>query len=346
MLSPAGVPNPSIQWEKTAKMDIGLDLGFFNNRIILNTAWYRTISDNLLSSQSLPSQTGFSLYTTNFEGTVQNTGMEFLLTTHNLNRDSKFQWRTTVNLSFNENKLTAFPGLEGSSYATKYEIGRAIPTSASFFGLTEMPFKCTGIDPETGLPQFEDMNGDGAINYNDYGRNEAWIGTSRPTTWGGIGNYLTYKGFGVDIFIQFSEQLMTRWNYYNSSYQTNGSLANPSADLTGNYWKEPGDVAKYPRLYAGVPGQTAYTNQLTTYYPTSDATIWQGFYWRLKNVQLTYTLPQHLLEGKGIDNLMFYIRGENLAVYTTEKLYKDPEPFWPNTAPILRTFITGIQLTF
>jgi hypothetical protein len=346
MLSPAGVPNPAIQWEKTAKMDIGLDLGFFSNRIMLNTTWYRTTSDNLLTSQPLPSQTGFSSYTVNFEGTVQNTGMEFQLTTHNLGPDNKLQWRTTVNLSFNENKLIEFPGLEGSSYSSKYEIGRAIPTSASFFNLIEMPLNFTGIDPANGMPQFKDVNGDGVVNYNDASRNEAWIGTSRPTTWGGIGNYLTYKGFGFDFFVQFSEQSMTRWFYYKISSETLGSLANPSSDLTGNYWKEPGDVAKYPRLYSGVPGATENTTPLTSYYGQSSAGVWQGFYWRLKNVQLTYTLPRHLLEGKGIDNLMFYIRGENLAVYTTEKLYKDPEPFWPNTSPILRTFITGLQLTF
>lgn len=346
MLSPAGVANPGIQWEKTAKMDIGLDLGFLSNRIMFNTTWYRTISDNLLTSQPLPSQSGFSSYTVNFEGTVQNTGMEFQLTTHNLGPDSKLQWRTTVNLSFNENKLIEFPGLEGSSYSTKYEIGRAIPTSASYFTLTEMPLNFTGIDPATGLPQFKDVNGDGVVNNNDGSRNEAWIGTSRPTTWGGIGNYLIYKGLGFDFFIQFSEQTMTMWNWGTTQYQSLGSLWNPPAELTGNYWKEPGDVTKYPRLYSGVAGTSAYTTPINQYYGLSSAGIWQGFYWRLKNVQLTYTLPGNLLAGKGIDNLMFYIRGENLAVYTTKKLYKDPEPFFPNTAPVLRTFITGLQLTF
>ena len=72
----------------------------------------------------------------------------------------------------------------------------------------------------------------------------------------------------------------------------------------------------------------------------------QGVYFRLKNIQLTYTLPARLLQDKGITNMMVYLRGENLAVYTTKKLYKDPELFWPNSAPILRTFVTGVQLTF
>ncbi len=342
ILQISGVPNTTIQWEKTAKMDIGLELGLFKNRILFNTTWYRSSSDNLLVDKLLPGQTGYGTYTDNFEGTVQNTGMEFQLTTHNLAPGKQLQWRSSFNLSFNENKLTEFPNLEETYYNETYEIGRAIP-SAGYNSNMEFPYQFTGIDPATGLPQFKDLNDDGMIDFEDNYVNAAWNGTALPTIWGGLGNYFTYKGFGFDFFIQFTEKLMTTWNYFN---RPAGGMTNPSQDLTGNYWKQPGDVAKYPRLYTGVLGDTEYTNPLTNQYSSSSANIVQGFYFRLKNIQLTYTLPARLLQDKGITNMMVYLRGENLAVYTTKKLYKDPELYWPNSAPILRTFVTGVQLTF
>ncbi len=339
-LIPSGVPNAKVQWEKTTKLDIGLELGFFKNRILFNTTWYRTSSDNLLVDIELPSQTGYSGYTGNFEGTIQNTGMEFQLTTQNLAPWKKLAWKTSFNISFNENKLTEFPGLEDSYYKDQYEIGRAIPSGNA---LLEMPYNYTGIDPATGLPQFKDVNEDGFINYLDYAVNDAWIGTALPTAWGGLGNYFTYKGFGFDFFIQFSDKTMTTWNFYGTPP---GRLANPSEDLTGNYWKQPGDVTKYPRLFTGVPGTPRYTDPLVRQYPYSSANLVRGTYFRLKNVQFTYTVPANLLQPKGVDNLMIYIRGENLGVYTKHKIYKDPELFWNNTIPMLRTFIAGVQLTF
>jgi TonB-linked SusC/RagA family outer membrane protein len=343
ILESAKVPNAAIAWEQTAKMDFGLELGFLQNRILFNTTWYRTISDNLLTSQALPLQTGYPSMSVNFEGTVQNTGMEFDLTTQNLAPGKKLSWKTSFNLSFNANKLISFPNLEASSYKTTYEIGRAIPSGGSNY-LLEMPFNYTGVDPATGMPQYEDINGDGIISYGDAGVNAAWIGTALPTTWGGLGNYFTYKGFGLDFFIQFTEKLMANCNYRLSPIQ--GGLANASEDLKDNYWKQPGDVTKYPRLYTGVPGSSSILSPLSSYYSTSSAHIVQGTYFRLKNVQLTYTVPANLLQAKGIENLMFYLRGENLGVYTKQKLNKDPEIFWTTATPMLRTFAAGVQLTF
>ncbi len=342
LLIPTALPNPAIQWEKTTKMDIGLELGFFKGRVMLNTTWYKSSSDNLLVDMPLPSTTGYSSIKSNFEGVVQNTGMEFTLTTFNLAPANAFQWKTSFNLAFNANKLTSFPGLENTPYATRYEIGRAIPSS-SMSGSLEMPMHFTGIDPANGMPIFEDVNGDGIADFSDMSINEAWIGSGNPTIWGGLGNNFTWNGFGLDIFIQFSKQLMSKWN---CNAAVAGNLANPSVDISGNYWKQPGDVSKYPRLYSGVPGDAEYTDPLTYYYGWSTACIADQFYFRLKNIQLTYNLPKSSLQHIGLDGVMLYLRGENLAVYTKEKLYKDPELYWSNTAPILRTFTIGGQFNF
>lgn len=339
-LNPANLPNPAVQWEITAKRDFGLELGFLNNRILFNTTYYKSKSDNLLnSSLPIPPQTGFDTFTGNFEGTVENTGWEFELTTKNLGSNSPVSWTTRFNITRNENKLTKFPGLENSPFAKTLEVGRALASNS----LSEMPFHFTGINPDNGLPQFVDLNKDGKVNEDDYETNINWIGTARPTTWGGLTNTVSYKGFSLDIFVQFSNGIFTKWNYLQPAI---GTIYNPSTDVISNYWMKPGDVKKYPRLYTGVPGTADYTNPITSYYPFSTANIFKGYYFRLKNVQLSYNLPKTLLSKIKMNNAVIYISGENLAVYTKEKLYKDPEVFWGRSAGLLRTITTGLRLTF
>ncbi len=333
-------PNPNIQWESTTKYDVGLELGFFNNRILLNGTYYHTLADNLLVALPLPGQTGFTNYTGNFVGTVQNTGFEFDLTTHNFSPGKKVQWITKLNISTNNNILKEFPDIESSTYAYQYEIGRAIPSSTQL----EMPYNFTGVDPATGLPTFKDINGDGNVTTSDYSQNAAWIGTSRPTIWGGMTNTVSYKGFTLDLFLQFTDGLFTTW-YYATAFP-NGSMINPSSDVVGNYWMKPGDVTKYPRLYTGVSGTSAYIQPITSMYNWSSAHIYKSYYIRLKNIQLSYNLPANVLAKLKLNNAMVYITAENLAVYCPVKLFKDPELTSPRGMALTKSFTTGIRLTF
>ncbi|MHC1779416.1 MAG: SusC/RagA family TonB-linked outer membrane protein [Bacteroidales bacterium] len=343
-LDPVNYANENVQWETTTKSDVGMELGFFKSRIMLNATWYRSVSSNLLTALPLPGQSGFSSYTGNFEGIVQNTGVEIELNTQNLSPKSDVRWSTKFNITQNKNILKEFPNLVKSSYATTMQIGRALPSSYSLNKLLEMPVNFNGIDPATGLPLFKDLNGDNNITSSDMSVNAAWIGSSQPTIWGGMNNSLGYKGFNMDVFIQFSDGIFTKWNYYNQSPV--GSMFNPSKDVIDNYWMKPGDVKKYPRLYTNVTGTAAYINPLTQYYPYSTATLYKGYYIRLKNIQLSYSLPASLLSKTGVEQLMIYINGENLAVYTPEKLYKDPEIYWSRNSSVLRVFTLGIKASF
>jgi hypothetical protein len=343
-LNPANIANPNIEWESTTKSDIGLELGFFKNRILITATRYQSLSGNLLASLALPSQTGFTSYTGNFPGKVQNTGFEFDLTTQNLSPKSQVKWTTRFNITHNKNILKEFPNLATSTYATTFQIGRALPSFNFLNRNLEMPYHFTGIDPATGLPQFVDFNKDGQITFVDRATNAEWIGSATPTTWGGMNNSISYKGFSLDVFLQFSNGIFTKWNFYNQS--PIGSLFNPSTDVVGNYWMKPGDVTKYPRLYTNVAGTATYINPITQYYPYSTDLIYKGYYIRLKNVQLTYDLPAKLLSKVKVANASVYISGENLAVYVPEKLYKDPEIFWSRNEGLLRTITTGIRIDF
>jgi len=339
-LDPATYANEHVKWERTTKLDIGLELGFFNSRIMLNTTWYRSLSDNLLTTLTLPAQVGYNSYTGNFPGVIQNTGLEIELNTQNFGPGSPVRWSTRFNITHNENILKEFPGLETSSYKNTMQIGRALPSSTGL----EMPFHFDSIDPATGMPVFKDMNGDGVFSTSDYGVNGAWIGTSRPTIWGGMSNSFGYKGFSLDVFLQFSNGTFTKWNYIDSYVP--GSMYNPSRDVIDNYWMQPGDVKKYPRPYTGISGTSTYINPIKSYYTMSTATIARSYYVRLKNVQLAYTLPASLMSKLKMDHVMIYLNGENLAVYTPEKLYKDPEISSIRSSGLLRVFTVGIKASF
>ena len=130
-----------------------------------------------------------------------------------------------------------------------------------------------------------------------------------------------------------------------------GQLINPPADLWNNYWKQPGDITKYPRLFTGYntypQNVYEYNAPLQDYYNESSAFIADQFYFRLKNVALNYTIPSSIWGTKAkTSKLMVYLKGNNLAFYTKRKLFKDPELNTYRGTPMLKSWTAGVQITF
>ena len=336
-LAPNYLADSSIGWESSRKLDLALETGFLKDRILLNINWFRTRSSDLLASTPIPSQTGFNSYTTNIPAVVENKGWEFELNTQNTKLGRKFQWKTNFNLTVLKNKLLEFPGLERSSFANRLKIGLPVNSPRTLLN-SEWTQVFEGVNPATGLPVFKDLNGDGLINNND----RTYIGSAIPRTFGGLGNQLSFKGFELDVFFQFSQQLATNW-MFNSTYP--GQLNNPPvADFYRNYWMNPGETTKYPRLFSGAASNST-TNLLSSIYPLSSAALNDIFYARLKNLSLSYTLPTALISKAKISKAVVYVRGQNLITWTSEKLYKDPELVQLRSGQVLKTWTAGIQLS-
>src|SRR5690606_3099144 len=123
VIEPNGILNTEFGWESNQKLETALELGFFNDRLILNSAWYKNLSSNQLIGIPLANTTGFSEFTGNFNATVENTGLEFDVISRNINRSS-FNWTTVFNLTIPKNKLVKFPNLENSTFANKIIIGK------------------------------------------------------------------------------------------------------------------------------------------------------------------------------------------------------------------------------
>jgi TonB-linked SusC/RagA family outer membrane protein len=329
--------DPSIGWETSNKMDIGLEQGYFKDRVLLTVNWFRTHTTNMLLSQPVASATGFTSFLTNMPGLIENKGWEFELTTQNLSPQSKLQWKTSFNLTLLKNTLLEYPGLANSSQAVRLEIGKPVRSPNIYSSLFERTLQYEGINPDTGMPMYTDVDNNKAYSSADY----RYIGSAIPRTFGGLGNTFTWKGLDLDVFIQFSQQLASNHLGY-ATYP--GQLNNPNADWAGNYWKQPGDVSKYPRLYPGTGSNTA-VSYLTAYFPISSAGATDLFYARLKNLQLSYTLPASISSKAKMNKVVVYLRGQNLLTWTNKEILKDPETVL-STSMMLKNWSTGIQITF
>lgn len=322
VLEPTGVFNPDFGWESNKKLELGMDLGLFNDRFVLHTIAYQNRSSNQLIGIPLAGTTGFTSLTGNFEATVENKGMEVDVRTVNIKKKA-FKWTTTMNLTIPENKLLRFPNLESSAFASKYIIGQPVSIVHLYHAL--------GVNPDTGLYQFEDYNQDGSVTALD----KQWIETFAPTYYGGLGNTLNYQHWTLDCFFQFKKQ-----KAYNSlAYGASAGFRGNGAEAWMHHWQEPGDEAPIQRATFGrFPGAgLAGQNQSASNQAVSDAS-----FIRLRNIALSYHVPKVL---NTIGTMTLYVQGQNIWTMTK---YQGADPEQPSNAilPPLKQWTLGVQLSF
>jgi TonB-linked SusC/RagA family outer membrane protein len=322
-LQPTRLFNPDFGWEENKKLEIALEAGFLKDRIFLTWAWYRNRSSSQLVGVPLPATTGFTSLQDNLDATVENSGVELTLRTENIQTDS-FSWTTSFNFSSSKNKLLSFPGLDSSSYANQYVIGQAL-------NIVKV-FHYTGLDPQTGIYTFEDVNGDGIISAPD---DRQKIKDLNPKFFGGIQNQFRYGSVQLDFLFQFVKQ-----ENYNSiaMFGQPGTMINQPIEVA-NHWSQQGDSGPYQILTSGVNNAT-----FTPFsrYISSDAAISDASYIRLKNVSLTYDLPKRWTGNVGC---RISIQGQNLVTITSYR-GADPEFRTLGFTPPLRVFTAGLNLTF
>jgi TonB-linked SusC/RagA family outer membrane protein len=321
-LEPMQLFNPNFSWETNKKVEGAIELGFLKDKLLLNIAHFRNRSSNQLVGIPLPGITGFSMVRANLNATVENTGWEFELNSQ-IVENKNVSWNSSLNLTVPNNKLIAFPDLEGSTYANQYIIGQALDI--------KRVYHFTGINPETGVYEFEDYDADGMITAeND---REKIINTS-PVFYGGWQNNFTYKNWGFDFLFQFVKKLGSN---YNSIGVLPGVANNLPVDLLDT-WQAPGDTSNVQPFTTGLNPEL--TNAFYKYL-SSDAAYSDASFIRLKNVSLTYTLPQ-LFESV---ECKLYMQGQNIFTLTKFK-GADPENNSFSSLPPLRVISMGLHLNF
>ncbi len=329
-LYPTRLFNPLYSWETNRKAELGLELRFLRDRISVTADGYRNRSSNQLVNSTLPAQTGFPSLLINLPATIQNSGFEATLVTQNLKGNS-FSWTTTLTLTIPKNKLVSFPGLATSAYAGRYQIGKPVTIVKGYH--------FTGVDPQTGVFTFEDINKDGQLNADDIGV----IADPSSRCYGGILNEISVKGWSVDVFFQFVQATGTNALYalYNPVGLPPGSTINQPLSVLSR-WQSPGDVSSYQQ-FTTTPGTAAYGAR--DYMNVSDGVYGDASFLRLKNVALSYALPRRIYQRLGITGIRVYAQAQNMLTITGYG-GADPETQNPFALPPLRTVTTGIQLTF
>lgn len=308
-----GVVDPFLSWEKTATFNVGLDFGFFNDRIIGSVDYYNRKSIDLINSMPLPSSTGSSSITTNI-GSLRNYGLEVSLTSRNFVRE-KFSWTTNLNFSIDRNEVTELTQDGIISGTKRYEVGRSLYD----FWMQEW----AGVDPEDGYAMWYkdvlDSNGNPTgektttKTYSEASRNYV-DKTSLPKIIGGFTNSLQFGNFDLNLLFNFSLGSYIYDSQYAgimNGFRTPGRTAH--ADLE-NRWQKPGDVTDVPLL---LTNNNDFNSQ-------SDRFLFKNDYIRLKALTFGYSLPKSAIERYGISNLRLYFQGDNLLTFQSHKGI-DPE---------------------
>ncbi len=315
--------NTLLQWEETKKLDIAMDLGFLQDRILFSIDAYRNRTSHLLGTTPLPSQVGFGSIVGNLPdgAVVQNKGLEMELTTNNV-KTKDFSWTTSINFTLPQNKLLSFPNLINSTYANSYVVGQSLNLIKvyHFTGFQNGLATVQEANPAVGPVQGIAVNGKGD-----------WIidGSADPKFYGGIDNTIRYKGFQFDFLFQAVDRRAPRSDTYFASVPGMG-YGIPKAILNLPF--------KASTSY-GTPASNAYG-----YYMGSDAAIENASYLRLKNVSLAYNFPSSVYKHIGMSGLQVYIHAQNLFTVTKYDGL-DPETL-SNGLPTIRMMIAGIKTTF
>jgi TonB-dependent starch-binding outer membrane protein SusC len=354
--APTVMPNLSLSWETTTQYNGGIDLAFLDSRIIFNADLYLKKTENLLYAVPVPSSTGFNYITQNI-GEIENRGAEFSFFTHNIS--SNFNWTTNFNISFNRNKVIDLPDeLLTNGYIGNNDLGINILKEGEpigvFYGwifdgvysrdednVNQIRYNSeTGHIWEGGEPIFRDKDGNNIIDTYDRGI----IGNPEPKFFGGITNDFSYKNFTLSVFLQYSygNDIYSYINYQRNMVFRYNNCSTDALDR----WREQGDVTNFPKPIRDDIYQADSRIQ--------SRWVEDGSYLKLKNVSLSYNVPDNLVSKARISSMKAYISAQNLITWTHYTAYDpdvdakgglQPGIDW-GAYPQSRTFILGINLEF
>ncbi len=297
-----------LKWETTEQVDVGVDVGFFENRLHFTADYYSKTTRDLLNTVPLPPSGGYTRTIDNV-GVITNKGFELALNADILQGPVK--WIVDANISFNKTRIKKLYNGEDirgtfiniTLVEDYFNILREGEPFAAFYGYLD-----DGYDETGRLGKYKDLTPDGVINALD----RTIIGDPAPDFVYGLNSALSYKNFDFTVFIQGSQGN----DIYNLSAMGNtldvGYGGNMRKEVLYDRWTPENPNAKYP------------TPSRTNGVRVSDRFIEDGSYLRFRNIQLGYNIPLAKLGIGGIKNMQVYVGGKNLITITNYSGW-DPE---------------------
>ena len=345
--------NPDLKWEESEQTDIGIDLGFFNGALTASIDYYIKKTNGMIIEMPIPSYVGETKPLGNV-GDMENKGVEFELgykwnigdAHFSVKGNATYLKNTLKNLG-NDTGYIDLDGIQGlSGGGTRGSNGQPFPyffgykTAGVFQNVAEVQ-AYTNKDGDLIMPdavpgdvRFVDVNGDGQITADD----RTNIGNGTPDWTYGLNLNADWKGFDFNIFFQG----VAGNEVFDGTFRSDVTSGNYPSWMLGR-WTGEGTSNKYPRLALGDD----------TNWQVSDLYVCDGSYFRLKNITVGYTLPQHLTRKVCIERFRIYFQAENLATWTKYWGF-DPEISSGATSlgvdrgvyPQARTFTIGANISF
>ncbi|MDO6739017.1 SusC/RagA family TonB-linked outer membrane protein [Wenyingzhuangia sp. 2_MG-2023] len=319
---PAGLANPNYSWEGVNKFEVGLSLGFLNNRINFDASYYQNRTTNQLLLRPLPATSGFTGVLENLPAVIQNKGLELELTTINIQNES-FRWTTNFNITIPKNELLEFPDLENNNaFRNRLVVGESINSFRAF--------EFNGVDPQTGLYTFTDFSGNGIIDR--FGIDDAQVLLKNDSKFfGGLSNNINYKNFDASFTFNFTKR--------DGALIHAGSQPGLTAFTTDilDRWQQPGDITDTQRLTT-VRSNDIEATDAATIFRGSDGAWGDRSFIRLQNLSIGYTVPKEVTNAF---TTRVYLQAQNLLTLTKYEGW-DPE----RAIPLYRTITFGAQFTF
>jgi TonB-linked SusC/RagA family outer membrane protein len=346
-VSPLSVANNDLSWESTAQADFGLDLGLFNNKLLINADYYNKKTSDLLFSVPLPYYTGYYQQLKNI-GEVENKGFEFAVEVVDIVK--AIHWNSKFNISLNRNKVLALP--EGNDVLYRSAPGQFVGIQnsqilkegepiGSFFGLIYEGVQQSGdelLDGAEGLggERFKDVLEDGILTNED----RTIIGDPNPDFYWGWNNNFSFKNFDLNIFIQ-GVQGNDMINYTRMGLESQLGRLNTTTAILDSWTPANTDT--------DVPSMVARNERLSSRW------VEDGSFIRLENVVLGYNFPKSMLNKMKLGSLRIYVSGQKLLTFTNYKGF-DPEVSWSSgnrnlgldygSYPNTRNFTVGVNVGF
>lgn len=343
-----------IPWAYTDQLNIGVDLGLANERVRLNLDWYTKYDRNQLLG--IPSHAEFG-YRHSYESgmEVNNTGVDLSLAVDAVrSTNGGFTWTPSLNLNYNQNKLTALPGgldeivIDNRLFRVGERIDRfwLLENEGIYLSDAEVPvvagqpLSYNGIPLRAGDPRWVDANGDNVIDDND----RTFMGNIFPKVSGGFANQFSYGNWTLDVNFYFNlgrnilnNEMANRFDFINRE----GTVEMGSVkEIT--FWEKRGDYSQYP-IY------NPWSNVIP-YRAEQDLFLEDGSFLKLRTLSVGYDLSDFMRERSStIDRLYVYCTGHNLFTLSN---YTGRDPELVNFAgrdtgyglPIPRTFTLGIRM--
>lgn len=378
-------PNQNLRWETTYTWNAALDFSALENRIGFTFEIYGRHSENLITTRTIPSETGFTSTSSNF-GEMSSKGIEFTLNTVNI-RTHNFRWETSINLAHNTDKVDKIL-IDENSWT---------PSLQGYSNKAVFAYKTAGLD-EYGIPMFwrdgQRISLQELVNFrvvevvdpwgfgSSYSavmnqsqsairNNLSYIGSYNPNVTGGFNNRFYYKNFDLSVSCNFVfGQLVKESPFYNPTQTSPGQN---NTTKVQKIWSATNTSGIYPALTGGLqPDGTswgswetwledpdpyrAYNTILESFNSISGASIFNNLdiwykkinYFRVNSIRLGYAFPERITRKLHLSGLRLHFEARNpFVIATNYDGYFDPETYGSiYSQPMARTYSVGLNITF